>query len=104
MSFGSSDVRKRAGLAFVFTLFVGLCGGGACKDPNPTFVFDSGSDGGKDAEGDGPAQTDGAGTAGTDGGAGGGGGGGSGTAGTGGTGGGAGSGGTGGAAGTGGAS
>ena len=63
-------------LALATTLALGLVSG-ACKDPNPTFVFDASSDGAKDAVTDGTGSVDAsAGTGGAGGGAGGGGGGG----------------------------
>jgi len=48
------DVTRRASM-------VALCvGTSACKDPNPTFVFDAATDGAKEGGGDGSGQTDGA--------------------------------------------
>src|SRR3954471_18935336 len=44
-------------LALATTFALGIVAG-ACKDPNPTFVFDASSDGAKDAVTDGTGSTD----------------------------------------------
>src|SRR3954447_5944442 len=56
-------------LALATTLALGVAAG-ACKDPNPTFVFDASSDGAKDAVTDGTGTADGAGGGGAGGGGG----------------------------------
>ena len=99
-SLGSMSIRssRKKMVTFARASMVALVVGvGACKDPNPTFIFDASSDGAKDGASDGSSHGDSGG--GDSGGAAGGGGGG----GNGGTGGGAGTGGTGGSAGAGGA-
>jgi hypothetical protein len=72
MSIPSSKVGKpklvALGLAALMAL---LCDVGGCKDPNPTFVFDSGTDGPKDAISDGAGGGDASGAAGAGGGSGG---------------------------------
>ena len=66
MPIPSNAVRKPRLVTFGFAAFVALCtGAGACKDPNPTFVFDSGTDGQKDAVSDGTGGADASGGGGT---------------------------------------
>jgi hypothetical protein len=64
MSIPSSEVRKPKLAALGLAAFVALLSGVGCKDPNPTFVFDSGTDGAKDAISDGAGGGDASGGAG----------------------------------------